>query len=160
MSVVQSSYQEAPEIGYEGQPITVSTEDVDTGINKGAAAIPFGRVVGKSQAASPAPKDVQLGGPKFRGIAIIDKRHPAAQSDTYATNAVLPVKYRGDILVRPALAVDDGDPVSYFANTGQLTTGTTASGGQTPRVITGAIYKSKAGAGELARVRLSGWQES
>ena len=164
MAIVQSSYDVFHDGMVEGQVLNTQTCDVDSLRNIGDDAIPFGRSVQRATAAGAGPRDIELGVKtnKFVGIAIQDERVPAADGMTFSKGEIVPVLWRGDVVVRVFTAVAAGaDVVVATVQSsakppefeGQFSS---VAADSTHILIAGARFMTAAAVGGLAVVRLAG----
>lgn len=147
MASVQTSYTRYHSAGAAGAPADGSTWDGDTwSLIEDGDPIPFGYAVSKD----PSGDDIcVLGGDLFVGISVRDVTLVHTTPDQYEETDEVGVMVRGDIWVLVEDAVEARQEVKYNTTTGQL-------GHDGGTVIAGAHFRTSAGAGELAIVRLTG----
>jgi hypothetical protein len=149
MGTTQTSYSERIPEALPGL-IKGSDYDTRTGICETAAGIGFGLAVSKGV----GDQGAVIGGASefFLGISVRDVTlvHPAATVDKYIEDENMGILSRGTIWVTTGGAVSAGNAVHFNATTGVLS----AAGGE---LLQGARWDTSAASGELAVVRLSGY---
>ncbi len=158
---VQTTYEAERPAGFEGQRATL---DVVSIISKAAEGsdIAFGRAVVRGTADDQAQLP-SIAGEDFLGITEMTTAWSQDENDLhqYDENREMNIMRMGEIWVYTEVAVVPGDPVFFrhTANTAPLDViGRFRKDADTARAdqIPGATFETTAGAGELAKVQLTG----
>jgi hypothetical protein len=132
--------------GAPGAAATMHGWDADT--KQAEGTIVFGRAVSKAV----ADDGVVQAGTLFVGISMRDITLIHDTADQYESGDNVAVMTRGDIWVRAKEAVHAQTAVKYDTSTGEL-------GKAAGTAITGAVWVTSAGVGEMAICRLSDGQD-
>jgi len=141
----QSTYSERMPKATPGL-IAGSDYNTATGVNEDAVALAFGVPVHQGVEDNGVKKAGVLA--NFRGVTVRDITL-GAEKDAYPQYANVGLLNRGQIWVRPSVAVTPTDPVHYNGTTGDWL----ITGQQGP--IVGAKWRTSAGPGEDALLELT-----
>jgi len=151
MPAVQSTYADNIGNAVAGNVADTTTHDARTYICEGADGIGFGVAVQQGTADDGAKIGIATG--KFVGVSIKDPTLRPDANDKFEEGGHMAVLFRGTIWVKVEDAVTVGGDVTAKTTTGALSSKAVTA---TQIKIDGARWMSKAAAGGLAKLQLSG----
>lgn len=154
---VQTTYARRAEPYVNGQIADTVNCDVDTGVNVGTAAIPFGRVVQRSGATRRGAALGAASAGVIWGVCVQDERLPASNGVQYGVGERLSILWRGDVAVQVNGAVTKGGDVTVHDDTGELGS---AAAGASDFAIPNAVWLTAAADNGIAIVRFTGIAQS
>lgn len=148
MAFVQETYSENIAIAFPGM-VADADHAIDTRICETAAGIAFGVAVQQGT----SDKEALVGAAAATDFCGVSVRDTTLAQDNYAQYDNMGVLTRGHIWVTVGGDVAAGENVTFDASTGVLSSAN-ASGSQF--AITGAVWKTSASSGGLAKLYLGG----
>lgn len=151
MSAVQTTYTENIRGAIEGAIADTTGCDIRSYSCEGADGIGFGVAVQQGTDADEAK--IGIAANKFVGVTVKDITQPPGNSDSFKQGDHMGVLQRGTIWIKVEDAVAPGNDVTAKTTTGALSSKAVTA---TQLKIDGARWMTKAAAGGLAKLYLSG----